>query len=173
MQMLGLILLIFFGGMAIIAMFSAIHLLLPVMVENTRVKLEGSIGNAFLLGLVNLVFFGVTAIVLSWLAGLIRDNWSGPAAFLAVFLGLVVLVILLALAAFILDGLVALVTLLGTRIGPARTPFMSDLRGGLLLVLACLSPYVGWFVFTPAVVCISLGSAILALFQKKVKILPE
>jgi hypothetical protein len=43
----------------------------------------------------------------------------------------------------------------------------SDLRGGLLLVLACLTPYIGWFVFTPFVLSLGLGASILALFQRK------
>jgi hypothetical protein len=151
-------------------MLAAIHLLLPGPVEKARLKLEGPLGKVFLLGLVNLVFFGVIGVGLFWLAGLIRDNWSGLAAFLAVLLGLAALVILVTLAIFTLDGFVALASLLGSRIGPAKSPFWSDGRGGLLLVLACLTPYIGWYFFTPVVFCMGLGASILAFLQKKPKV---
>jgi hypothetical protein len=163
MQFLNLILIILFGGAAMLALLAAVHLLLPRPVENARAILEGRMGRVFLLGLVNLIFFGAVIIVLVWLANLIRNNWSG----LAGILGLIALVILLALGVFALNGLAGLTTLLGTRIGPAKSPMWSDLRGGLLLVLACLTPYIGWFVFTPFVLSLGLGASILALFRRK------
>jgi hypothetical protein len=167
MEMLGLVLLVLSGGVALIALLAAVHLLLPVPVEKTRLRLEAGLGRAFLLGIVNLLFFGAVAFLLVWLAGLIRDSWSGLAAFLSVLLGLVALVILLCLVVFAVNGLSALAALLGERIGKAKTPFQSDLRGGLLLVLACLTPYLGWFGFTPFVLSLGLGATALALFQKK------
>ncbi len=167
MQFLNLILIILFGGAAMLALLASVHLLLPRPVENTRAILEGRIGRVFLLGLVNLIFFGAIIIVLVWLANLIRNNWSGPAGILAGILGLIALVILLALGVFALNGLAGLAVLMGARIGPAKSPIRSDLRGGLLLVLACLTPYIGWFVFTPFVLSLGLGASILALFQRK------
>jgi hypothetical protein len=167
MEMLGLVLLVLFGGVALIALLAAVHLLLPDPVAKTRARLETGLGRAFLLGIVNLLFLGAVAFLLVWQAGLIRDNWSGAAAFLSVVLGLLALVIFLGLAVFAVNGLTALAALLGERIGKAKTPFQGDLRGGLLLVLACLTPYVGWFGFTPFVLSLGLGASILALLQKK------
>ena len=167
MQILNLILIILVGGAAMLALLATVHMLLPRPVEKARAILEGHMGRVFLLGLVNLIFFGVFIVVLGWLANLIRDNWSGLAAALAGILGLIALVILLALGAFALNGLASLTVLLGTRIGPSKSPMWSDLRGGLLLVLACLTPYIGWFIFTPFVLSLGLGASILALFQRK------
>ena len=82
MQFLNLILIILFGGAAMLALLASVHLLLPRPVENTRAILEGRIGRVFLLGLVNLIFFGAVIIVLVWLANLIRNNWSGLAGIL-------------------------------------------------------------------------------------------
>jgi hypothetical protein len=39
-----------------------------------------------------------------------------------------------------------------------------------LLVLACLTPYVGWFIFTPALLCTAIGAGLLTFFQRKEKI---
>ena len=44
-----------------------------------------------------------------------------------------------------------------------------DLRGGLLLVLACMTPYIGWFIFAPALLCTAIGAGLLAFFQRKDK----
>ncbi len=167
MELFGMVLLVLFGGVAFIALVGAVYLLLPAPVEKTRLRLESLLGRSFLLGLVNLVFFGAVAVLLVWLAGMIRDYWSGFSAFLAVLLGFVALLIALALVVLAFNGLVALSALLGDRFGTARTEFWSLARGALLLVLACLTPYIGWFVFAPFVACLALGGSILALFQRK------
>lgn len=167
MEMLGLVLLIVFGGATLIALLNVIGLILPLAVERARLRLEAGLGKSFLLGLVNLLFFGVIALILIWLAGLIRDSWSGLFAFVAVMLAFIALLIVLLLAILTLNGLSALAVLLGGRIGAAPSPFWSQARGGLLLVLAGLTPYVGWFLFTPFAVCISLGASLRALFQKQ------
>jgi hypothetical protein len=160
MEIIALILLILFGGVALIAMLATIHMLLPVPVEKAHRKLETAIGRSFLLGLVNLLSFGALVVLLAWLAQLIGSWVAGPVLLLA---GLLVL----ALAVFALNGLVALACLLGERIGKARSAFWSDVRGGLLLVLACLTPYLGWFFFLPVVVCMAVGASVLPLFQRR------
>jgi hypothetical protein len=167
MEMFGLVLLVLLGGIALIALLAAIHLLVPGPVQGAGQALEGAIGRSFLLGLVNLLFFGALAAILFWLAGLIRDNWSGLAAFLSVFLALLALSLMVGLAVFSLNGLAALASLLGTRMGTAKKAFQSDLSGGLLLVLACLTPYVGWYIFTPFAVGVGLGATVQTFFQRR------
>jgi hypothetical protein len=63
--------------------------------------------------------------------------------------------------------------LLGMRMGESKSPLRQGFLGGGLLVLACLTPYLGWFVFTPAMVCTSIGAGLLALFQHKGSALVE
>ncbi len=173
MEMLGLILLILFGGVTLIALLVTISLLLPISVENARKKIETNLFRSFLVGLVNLAFALALMILLGYIISLFQettDNMTtidlskiiGPGIFLV--LGtLVALTVIL----FALRGLSALTSLLGERIGKAKNPFQSDLRGGLLLVLACLTPYIGWYIFTPFVLCLGLGASVLALFQRK------
>jgi hypothetical protein len=160
MEILGLALFVLVSGAALISMLAAIHLLLPIPVDKARQKLETLIGRSFLLGLVNLLSFSAVVALLLWLAQLIGTWVAGLLIFLA---GLIAL----ALAAFALNGLVALTSLLGERLGKTRSPFWSDTRGGLLLVLACLTPYLGWFFFLPALVCMGLGATVQTLFQRK------
>ena len=65
-------------------------------------------------------------------------------------------------------GLVAFANLLGSRIGDdSSSPFKINLRGGVLLVLAGIAPYVGWLIFTPLVVWTGLGAAIQAFLPRR------
>jgi hypothetical protein len=66
-----------------------------------------------------------------------------------------------------LPGLAALAGLTGERWNTSSSPLGQDLRGGLLLVLACLTPYVGWFIFTPALFCTAIGAGLLTFFRRK------
>jgi hypothetical protein len=170
MQILGLILLVLLGGVTLIAMLAAIHLLLPCPVEKARLKLDTALGTSFLLGLVNMLFFSAIAAMLIWLTQLTRDQSFGIAPFLDAVLAILALAILVTTAVFVLNGFVAMATLFGSRLGETKSPFIRDLRGGLLLVLACLTPYIGWYIFTPVVICMGLGASVLALFQKKPKV---
>ena len=63
-------------------------------------------------------------------------------------------------------GLVALAGLTGNRWKPSASPLGQDLRGGLLLLLACLTPYIGWFILTPAILCAAVGAGLLTFFQR-------
>jgi sorbitol-specific phosphotransferase system component IIC len=73
----------------------------------------------------------------------------------------------IALAIPTLIGLGAVIVLMGERLGKVRLPFLTYLRGGGLLLLACITPFIGWFVFTPLVIWASLGSVIAILVKPK------
>ena len=72
-------------------------------------------------------------------------------------------IILLAITVLTLIGLVGLANILGDRIGKETTPFITILRGGGLLLLALVAPYIGWFLFAPLAAWAGLGAAIQAL----------
>ena len=173
MQFLGLILLVLFGGVALLALLNAIHLLLPGPVDSARLKLETTLGKSFLLGLVNILFFLVIAAILIWLTQLIRNQSHGIISILAVITATLALAILVTITVFALNGVVALASLFGTRFSETSSPFKRDLFGGILLILACLTPYLGWYIFTPIVICMGLGASVLALFQGKHKVAVE
>jgi hypothetical protein len=155
----GLLLVILFGGAGLISIFTILRLLLPLPVERTRLALESSLGRSLLLGLVNFLFAGVLVALLMW-----PTKIGGAVAGIFIFLaGLVALAVIV----LVLLGLVAATSLLGSRMGEAKSPLAVQLRGGALLVLACLTPYLGWFIFTPLVVWTALGAGIQSMLRRK------
>ena len=162
MEILGIILLIPFGGITIIALFSALILLFPTPIEKTRQNIENSLGRSLLLGLVNFIFFALIAALLISVA----EN-SGN--LLGALFYLLAGIILLGLIIFSLLGLTAFANLFGERMGVGKSPFESNLRGGALLLLAGLAPYIGWFIFTPLILWTGFGAAISAILRKAKK----
>ena len=163
MEILGIILLVPLGGVTVAALFTVLILLAPTPVEKTRDHLEKMSGRSLLLGVINLIFFGLISGLFLWLAEQSGGLLSGVLVFLAA-------VILIGVLIFILFGLSAFANLLGERMGGGKTPFTSNLRGAALLLLAALAPYIGWFIFTPLILWAGLGAAISALVRKEKEI---
>ncbi|MBT3316263.1 MAG: hypothetical protein HN390_16810 [Anaerolineae bacterium] len=159
MEILGIILLVPLSGVTIVALFAALNLLLPEAVAKTRANLEKPLGRSLLLGVVNFTFFAILALVFIWLA-----EQSGGLGGIFFFLASIIIV---GVAVFAVFGLSAFATLLGEGIGGGKTPFASDLRGGTLLLLAILAPYVGWFIFLPLILWTGFGAAISAFRWRK------
>ncbi len=162
----NLLLLVLFSIASLLAFFATLILLLPAPIEKTRATLEANGGRALLLGLVNFIFFGMIVLLCLWLA----EKVGGVVAGIFILIGGL---IALALTALALLGLVALTQLLGMRMGSETTPFLTALRGGGLLLMAALSPYIGWFLFTPLVVWAGLGAAIQAMLPQRKTALPN
>ncbi len=159
-NILGLLLILLFGGAGLISIFAIINLLLPVPVERTRAVLETNMERSLLLGIVNSIFAGLLFALCVWLVGRIGGYVAGIFAFLAGLIGLAVILLTLL-------GLVAATSLLGNRIGETKSPVTTHLRGGVMLLLACLTPYLGWFIFTPLVLWTTFGATIQAMFRRK------
>lgn len=153
-------LLIIISGIALISLLSAIAILFPRPVERTHVLLAASFGRPFLIGLVNFLFVGAITALLARLG-------QQAGGVLAAVLLLLALLLAAALTVFSLLGLSALTSLVGERIGEGTTPFRRHLRGALLLVLAGLTPYIGWFVFAPITILTGFGAGLQSLFRKK------
>ncbi len=156
-QTFGTILIIIGGCVTLVALFTVLSLLIPRAAERTRTVLLEHPVRSFLIGLVNFLFSAAVAGVLAQLGG----AWASVFAILA-FLILVWLVVPA------LVGTAAIVCLLRERMG-AGDP--SHVRGtiwaSLLLVLAMLVPFVGWFVFTPIVLLTGLGAALFTLIRRE------
>lgn len=160
MEILRITLLIPLVGATIIALFAALNLLLPAEIEKTRKNLENSLGRSLLLGVVNFIFFAVLALATFWLS----EQTSGLLAGIFIFLAGIIAT---GMTIFSLLGLTTFANILGERIGNAKTPFISDLRGGTLFLLAALAPYIGWFLFLPLMLWTGFGAAISALIRRK------
>jgi len=168
MEPFAAILLIVFGIplsiVGLIALFSALILLLPGPVQQARVNLEERPWRSIFLGIFN--FIGA-AIILLLLNTLMNNFWELEPIFTPL---MILIVIVMAMPTVI--GLCAVIILVSMRLGEASKPFFTYLRGGGLLLLACLTPVVGWAVFTPLVLWASMGSVISGLVRRK-NLVPE
>ncbi len=159
-QTLGMILLIIGVVVTLVALFTVLSLLIPGTADRIRtVMLEHPV-RSFLVGLVNFLFSAAVAGLLAQLAGKVRGLESVFAILAILILGW--------LTVPALAGLTAIVGLLRERLG---TGGQNNVRGtmwaSLLLVLAALVPFVGWFVFTPVALLTGLGAALFALFRRE------
>lgn len=130
-------------------------LLLPATVERVRRRAEAGPWRCFGVGLAVLL---VTIVAL----GLLFAIAAGPLQMLA-WAGLAAV---LALASL---GMAGLAALMGERmrVGPPPTLTPGSLvRSAVALELAVMVPVLGWFFLFPAVVCVSLGAAALALLRR-------
>ncbi len=148
------------SGAALTALLICAALLAPAAHGRAKEFLEASLWRSFLLGLVNFFFFGALMAVLVQIA-------QAAHGLVAALLFLFALLDGLGLTLLLVLGLSALTTLVGERIGEEASPFRKHLRGAALVVLACATPWVGWFVFAPIVLLTGFGAAIQAAVRRK------
>ena len=159
------ILYILFGGITLIALLGTVNLFLPKPVSRARQKLELNPVRSFLVGLINILFwFVILAFWFVW-----TQYKGGPDAMVYVIGTALAILLLIGLIVPGIPGLAALAQLTGFRFGGSVSPLGQDLRGGLLLLMACLTPYIGWFIFTPALLSIAIGAGLLTFFQHSPK----
>jgi len=139
--------------------FLVISALFPHRVDKTQRLLSQMTGRAFLLGLVNFLFFGVIALILSSVA----ENADG---LIKVILTIPALLIFAFLAVLLSVGLTGVVNSLGTRLFPEHAAWKQTAGASVVLTFACAMPFVGWFLLLPALGFIGIGATILGLFQR-------
>jgi hypothetical protein len=89
------------------------------------------------------------------------------------------LVALIALAIFAALGILGSLGLSGfsawleEQIGYREHTLAASLKSTLILVLACMTPFVGWFLLTPFVFATGLGAMIQFIFRRKEKLVQE
>ncbi|MCB8921184.1 MAG: hypothetical protein H6662_06340 [Ardenticatenaceae bacterium] len=140
------------GGLTLAALFTTLVYLLPNRVSRASRALEQAPGRAFLLGLVNALFFGVLGLLFSQGGDLGR------------LLGVLIFLVLLAGTAV---GLSGAVLLLRGRVYPQLDNLHGTLKTAVLLIAAVLAPVVGWFILTPILLLISLGAALMGWHNPK------
>lgn len=155
-EFLSLFGLIILCGASLVAFFAVLDLFFPKRIAKTQLAAETMPGRAFLVGIVNLVFF-----VAIGLALFILGNRTGV-NFL-VILGLIILVIP---ALGIIFGMAGIVRIVGERMAPGKGGWMSIAWGAVPLALACVLPVVGWFGLLPFIAIYGLGAFISGLFYR-------
>jgi MFS family permease len=139
-------------GAGLAAFVVLCNVMLPDFVQRARDQAARRTGRAFLIGLVNFVFFGLIAL------GLVSVRIP-PIK----LVGVVVLTILLS---FIGLGASVIALVVGERLRPGDTIIRQVIAGIVTVELAEMFPLVGWIVIPIINVSIGLGSVILALFQR-------
>lgn len=139
----------------ILALFVVMQALFKGWVEAARRNARESAGRAFAIGIVNALLLTALSLGL-WTLG---DNTAFP---LFSLLGLLLMAALLIAAVF---GLAAMALLVSERVLPESHGWRQLAGGGGLLVLACLTPYIGWFGLFPYVMFRGLGGFIMHAAQ--------
>lgn len=145
------------------AVFTAVMLLFPAPISQARYNLETHPWRSFFLGLLTFAAVVLLEGLLISVAVTTHLHLLEEPVFIS-FLGIVLIV---TLGMPLLIGLNAAVQLTSRRLGELKSPALTYLRGGGLLLLACLMPFVGWFVFTPTLAWVSIGSVVGLLRRKK------
>jgi hypothetical protein len=141
-------------NLSLIAFFAVLGVFFPNRLGRTRQLMSGMPGRSLLVGLVNLIFLGLLALVFYQL-GQKTGIFYLPALLLAA--------LLLIGASF---GLAAVAETVGERVAPQAAPFWRTACGGLLLGLGCVLPVVGWFGLLPYALLLGLGGWILTFFVR-------
>ncbi len=152
----GLVLLTIISYFCLVALFSALRVLFPRVVERTRSAAELLPGRSFVIGLVNILFFGAIASGFTALS-----NGLGTGIFI-----LPALVILSGLVIGIGLGLTGMAAITGERLFPDEARRKQIAWGAAVLLLASLTPVVGWFGFLPYLCSIGLGGFVLGWFRR-------
>lgn len=135
----------------LVALFVAMGVLFPRQIEAVK-KTGGAMpGRSFLLGIINVLFLSVIAAALSG---------GGDLGQVLALLLFSILVIGLAF------GLAGMAPLIGARMLPESTALRQVAWGSLIMVVACLTPFVGWFLLFPYLSFRGLGALILGLFTR-------
>jgi hypothetical protein len=148
-----LILIVLFSGTTLAALLVLLPVLLPERVQRAKQIVQNSPGRAFLIGLVNALFFGV-------LIAIFAQGGDGGGLLVAIILALALLTITAV-------GLAGLTQIVQERLYPDSGGVKVGLKTAGLLISAALFPLLGWAVLTPGLLLISLGAAIIALVRRK------
>jgi len=150
------------GGITLTAFITLVGRLFTTPVTYSAEAIKASLWKPFLIGLVNAVFF----ILLAALMFNYARSLSGlPAGLVA----MIALAIFAALGILESIGLSGFSYWLEGQITNSERTLTSSLRTTLLLVLACMAPFVGWFLLTPFVIATALGAAIQMVLRRKEK----
>ncbi len=143
-------------GVVLAGLFASLAAFFPRWVRLARRASEESSGRSFLIGTINTAF--VAAVSLALLAG---GEGRGP-----VLTVLGILILGAGITALAL-GLTGSVSLVGKRLQPRGSELGEILTGTASLTLASATPFLGWFVFLPGLVFLSLGSIILGWSRRR------
>lgn len=137
----------------LVATLTVIGVLFSDLVEGIQARAAQMHGRATLLGAVNLLFLSVLIAALSAVGG---------GGLLQLFALLLVLVLAIGLA----FGLAAMAPLVGEGLLPDASRTRQTVWGAAAMLLACLTPLLGWFVLFPYLALRGLGGLVIFIFTR-------
>ncbi|MDJ0753056.1 MAG: hypothetical protein QNJ45_06030 [Ardenticatenaceae bacterium] len=150
-----LILLIIFTILTLPPYLMVFQAIFPVFDQQVQVILRRTPGRAFVIGLVNFIFWG-SAIALF---GALSD---GGAQIFAIPSGLLLLGVILGLSV----GLGAVSHIVGDAFWGDQNRARQGYWGAMAVTLGSLAPFVGWFLLFPIVAITGLGAAFMNLLGR-------
>ncbi|MBN2547605.1 MAG: hypothetical protein JXB15_00485 [Anaerolineales bacterium] len=142
---------------SLVAFFTILGIFFPVRIAKTKQNAANLMGRSLLVGLANLAFFVVVALVVFALGNRGRIQ----------AVQIVGLIVLIPIALGVIFGLAGLVELVGEKLASGRSPLQRTAWGTVALALGCGLPFVGWFGLLPFAGLLGLGAAILTFFQRQ------
>lgn len=139
--------------------FLVIGALFSSRVTRTQAIINLTPGRSFGLGMVNFLFFGLTAFVMLSLA-------ENAGSFVKEILTIPALLILGFLAVLLSVGLTATVGHLAERLFTDMSAWKRNFWSTVILCIACALPFVGWFLLLPYIGFVGIGATILGIFQR-------
>jgi hypothetical protein len=137
----------------LVAFFLVLGLLFQSLVRRTRDAGNEMPGRSFVIGFVNTLFVSILAL---------GFNALGDGTGLE-FLKLPALLLVVVFAIFLAFGLTGMAWIIGERLVSDRDRPAQLLFGGIAMALACLTPYIGWFLLTPYLCFRGLGGVLLGI----------
>ncbi|MDZ4832472.1 MAG: hypothetical protein SGJ27_01600 [Candidatus Melainabacteria bacterium] len=152
---------IFLVVVGMLICFNAVWLLCralwgPLVAVSREIHRDGMI-KSFFLGL------PLTALILV-LFGALTSNKAGPWG------GLIGIVVMAAYLMFTSIGVAGIADLIGEKLGgsnnQSQPPWRETVRGGAVLVLSFLFPFLGWLLIMPVALIVGCGATMRAMFRE-------
>lgn len=144
-------------NLLIVPFVLALGALFPDRLGRTRTVAALMPGRAFVVGLINFLFFGAIGLAFSALADGLRNELPRVPA----------LVVLAVLSIAVSFGLAALAQLVGARLRPQASELKQTIWGALVLSLGSSLPFIGWLALLPYAGLLGLGALILSFFYRE------
>lgn len=126
-------------GITVTAFLMILQMLFSSFVEEIKSVTMASHGRSLVIGFVNTFFLAVITV------GLWSISENTGIGILAVIALLIFVFFTIGLAM----GLTAIACMLGERLRPDKVAWQQTLSGGVVMILASVTPYVGWFLLLP------------------------
>ncbi|MCH7589336.1 MAG: hypothetical protein IIC78_15070 [Chloroflexi bacterium] len=155
-QGIGFALMIIMALFAAAAFSNVISVIFPRKIEAVAQGWSDINARTFWLGVVNTILLAVPAIVLLILGANIGEWFAVPSVLLVTFY-----------VGVGLFSLIGLVHFLGRRLFPDASSFRQNTYAAILLILAVLTPFVGWYLLLPFLLIYGFGGSVERFFQRR------